>query len=70
MPCDIDLGDAADREDAEQLYASQAAAMRDALLAADTVLAVWREPLEELLGADVVRRPLDRPRPPASRPRA
>ena len=27
--------------------------MRDALLAADTVLAVWREPLEALLGADV-----------------
>ena len=69
VPCDIDLADAADREDAEQLYASQAAAMRDALLAADTVLAVWREPLEALLGADVgVDRSIElRTRLPAAR---
>jgi hypothetical protein len=53
VPCDLDLADAADRADAEHLYASQAGAMRDALLAADTVLAVWRGPLEDLIGADV-----------------
>jgi hypothetical protein len=53
VPCDLDLAEAADRVDAEHLYASQAGAMRDALLAADTVLAVWREPLEDLIGAEV-----------------
>ncbi len=45
VPCDLDLADAEDREDAELLYLDQARALRDALLAADTVLAVWREPL-------------------------
>jgi hypothetical protein len=53
VPCDLDLGDAEDREDAEQLYASQAMALRDSLLAADTVLAVWREPLEEIMNSRV-----------------
>src|ERR1700756_3824178 len=38
VPCDIDLADAEDREEAEQLYIEQVRAMRDALLAADTVL--------------------------------
>src|SRR3954471_16254995 len=47
VPCDLDLAAAEDREEAEQLYAEQASFMRDALEAADTVLAVWREPLEE-----------------------
>jgi hypothetical protein len=47
VPCDLDLADAADRDEAEELYAAQAKALRDALKAADTVLAVWREPLEE-----------------------
>jgi len=54
VPCDLDLGAAEDREDAERLYAEQAAALRDALAAADTVLDVWREPLEDLAGAHVV----------------
>ena len=54
VPCDLDLGDAEDREEAEQLYAEQAAAMRDALVGADVVLDLWREPLEELVGASVV----------------
>ena len=53
VPCDLDLGDAEDRDEAERLYAEQAAAMRDALAAADTVLAVWREPLEDLAHAFV-----------------
>src|SRR3954451_474459 len=48
VPCDLDLADAGDRDEAEELYTAQARALRDALVAADTVLAVWREPLEEL----------------------
>lgn len=48
VPCDLDLADADDRDEAEQLYAEQARALRDALLSADTVLDVWREPLDEL----------------------
>jgi hypothetical protein len=48
VPCDLDLGAAEDREEAEQLYAEQARALRDALVGADTVLDIWREPLQEL----------------------
>jgi hypothetical protein len=48
VPCDLDLGDAGDRDEAERLYAEQASALRDALVGADTVLDVWREPLDEL----------------------
>jgi hypothetical protein len=48
VPCDLDLADAGDRAEAEELYAAQAKALRDAITAADTVLAVWREPLEDL----------------------
>jgi hypothetical protein len=48
VPCDLDLAAAEDREEAEQLYAEQAAAMRDALVGADTVPDIWREPLEDL----------------------
>jgi hypothetical protein len=47
VPCDLDLGGAGDRLEAEELYASQAKALKDAIMAADTVLAVWREPFEE-----------------------
>jgi hypothetical protein len=53
VPCDLDLGDAEDRDEAERLYAEQAAAMRDALAAADTVLAIWKEPFEDLAHAHV-----------------
>jgi hypothetical protein len=49
VPCDLDLGDAGDRREAEELYQQQAQALRDAIVAADTVLAVWREPLEEMV---------------------
>src|SRR3954452_9897560 len=48
VPCDLDLGGAEDRDEAEELYASQARALRDALVAADTVLSIGREPLAEL----------------------
>jgi hypothetical protein len=48
VPCDLDLHDAFTREQAEELYAAQARALREALLAADTVLAIWRQALAEL----------------------
>jgi hypothetical protein len=51
VPCDLDLADAEDREEAERLYLEQATALRDALIGADVVLDVWREPLGDLVGA-------------------
>jgi hypothetical protein len=53
VPCDLDLADAEDREEAEHLYVEQATALRDALVGADTVLEVWREPLADLVGSGV-----------------
>jgi hypothetical protein len=53
VPCDLDLAEAEDREEAERLYVEQATALRDALLSADVVLDVWREPLVELVDRDV-----------------
>jgi hypothetical protein len=53
VPCDIDLAEADDREEAERLYAEQAATLRDALVGADTVLEIWREPLSELTSSRV-----------------
>jgi hypothetical protein len=53
VPCDLDLADAEDRAEAEQLYVEQATAMRDALVGADTVLDVWREPLSDVVGSGV-----------------
>jgi hypothetical protein len=53
VPCDLDLADAADREEAEELYAAQAKAIRDAIIAADTVLAVWAEALARVAAFDV-----------------
>ncbi|MGH2948108.1 MAG: hypothetical protein ACRDPC_17955 [Solirubrobacteraceae bacterium] len=53
VPCDLDLAAAEDREEAERLYVEQAAAMRDALVGADTVLDIWREPLEDLAHSPV-----------------
>jgi hypothetical protein len=54
VPCDLDLADAEDREEAERLYLEQATAFRDALVGADTVLDVWREPLRGLIDSDVM----------------
>jgi hypothetical protein len=48
VPCDLDLASAEDRDEAEHLYAEQAQTLRDALVASDTVLSIWKEPLEEL----------------------
>ena len=53
VPCDLDLAEAGGRDEAEELYAAQAKALRDAIQAADTVLAVWREPLEDAAGGAV-----------------
>jgi hypothetical protein len=53
VPCDLDLGDAETRDEAEEAYAEQARTLRDALLAADTVLAIWRAPLEAIIEAPV-----------------
>ena len=55
VPCDLDLADASDREEAEHLYAEQARTLRDTLVGADVVLELWREALAELLGDVVVR---------------
>jgi hypothetical protein len=53
VPCDLDLAEAGDREEAERLYLQQATALRDALVGADVVLDVWLQALGELAGADV-----------------
>ncbi len=53
IPCDLDLADASSLKEAEGLYAEQAQALRDAIIAADTMLAVWAEPLAEAAGAPV-----------------
>ena len=53
VPCDLDLAEAEDRADAERLYLEQATALRDALVGADVVLDVWREPLGDLVGSQV-----------------
>ncbi len=53
VPCDLDLADAEDRDEAERLYAEQARLLRDAVLSADIVLDVWREPLVELAGLGI-----------------
>lgn len=54
VPCDLDLADAEDRAEAEELYLEQATALRDALIGADVVLDVWRAPLSDLLGSKVI----------------
>jgi hypothetical protein len=53
VPCDLDLGDAEDRAEAERLYIEQATALRDALVGADMVLDVWREPLGKLVNGGI-----------------
>jgi hypothetical protein len=50
VPCDLDLGGAEDMDEARELYGNQARALRDAVLSADVVLDVWREPLEQMVG--------------------
>jgi hypothetical protein len=50
VPCDLDLADAASRREAEELYAAQARALRDAIVAADTVLSLWAGELAAATG--------------------
>jgi len=59
VPCDLDLGDAEDRDEAERLYAEQARALRDALIGAETVLDVWRDALSAAAGALAVDRSIE-----------
>ncbi len=62
VPCDLDLHDAGSRREAEELYAAQARALREALLAADTVLEIWRQALAALMSTPVaVDRTVDLP---------
>src|SRR4051812_34024432 len=67
VPCDLDLGDAEDRDEAERMYAEQARARRDGNAGAATVLDVGREPLEALAHAHVQ---VDRRREPGVTPPA
>jgi len=53
VPCDLDLAEASSRDEAEELYTAQARALRDAIVAADTVLAVWAGPLAAATGSDI-----------------
>lgn len=54
VPCDLDLAEADDREDAERLYAQQAVVLRDALVGADTVLDIWRAALDAATAGDLI----------------
>lgn len=61
VPCDLDLADAADRGEAERLYAEQARTLRDAVLGADVMLELWREALTSVLGKVVIKMSADLP---------
>jgi hypothetical protein len=54
VPCDLDLAETHTRGEAQEAYEAQARTLRDALQAADTVLAVWAGPLREIAETDVV----------------
>ncbi|MEA2131394.1 MAG: hypothetical protein QOJ85_4285 [Solirubrobacteraceae bacterium] len=53
VPCDLDLAEASSRDEAEELYTAQARALRDAIVAADTVLSLWAGELSVVTGAVV-----------------
>jgi hypothetical protein len=53
VPCDLDLGETHTRAEAQEAYAEQARTLRDALQAADTVLAIWQGPLRDLAESHV-----------------
>jgi hypothetical protein len=59
VPCDLDLADATDRDEAQHLYAEQARTLRDTLVGADVVLELWREALASLLGNVVIKMAVD-----------
>jgi hypothetical protein len=53
VPVDLDLAETHSRSEAQEAYAAQARTLRDALQAADTVLAIWAEPLEKVAESHV-----------------
>jgi hypothetical protein len=53
VPVDLDLGETHSRAEAQEAYAAQARTLRDALQAADTVLAVWESPLRDVAESGV-----------------
>src|SRR6201994_5018127 len=53
VPCDLDLADAGDRDEAAQLYLEQATTLREPVWGAGVVLKVGAEPLCELIGSEV-----------------
>jgi hypothetical protein len=57
VPIDLDLAETHTREEAQEAYAAQARTLRDALQAADTVLAIWEGPLRDVAesGVAIVR---------------
>lgn len=54
VPVDLDLGEAYSREAAQDAYVAQARTLRDALQAADTVLAIWEGPLRDVAESGVM----------------
>jgi hypothetical protein len=54
VPVDLDLGEACSREEAQDAYVAQARTLRDALQAADTVLAIWEGPLRDVAESGVM----------------
>jgi hypothetical protein len=53
VPVDLDLAETHTRAEAQEAYAAQARTFRDALQAADTVLAIWAQPLEQVAESHV-----------------
>src|SRR3954471_6976168 len=53
VPVDLDLGETFTREEAQEAYEAQARTLRDALQAADTVLAIWAGPLADVAESEV-----------------
>jgi hypothetical protein len=53
VPVDLDLAETQTREEAQEAYAAQARTLRDALQAADTVLAIWEGPLRDVAESEV-----------------
>ncbi|MCW2982592.1 MAG: hypothetical protein JWR63_162 [Conexibacter sp.] len=54
VPVDLDLAETHTREEAQEAYAAQARTLRDALQAADTVLAIWEGPLRDVAESEVM----------------
>jgi hypothetical protein len=53
VPVDLDLAETHTRNEAKEAYEDQARTLRDALQAADTVLAIWAGPLADVAESEV-----------------